>query len=103
MTTKLHTFGLSNDCDRFLVAQLAEKGRGTASFIRDHELNMVKEVVLKVLRRSDLNSMENCSQEFNNGQIRRFDMESNFYIGSSKCFEKIYENEIERTFTLMTE
>jgi hypothetical protein len=61
--TKIHTFGIGNDCDIDMVQRMAKNGRGTCSLIGDNVPGLDGLVITALARASD-QSLQGCKLAF---------------------------------------
>jgi len=60
---RIHTFGIGGDCDRQLIKDTAEAGRGTASFAVNESDNL-SGLVISALKKSMVKSLKDCQFTF---------------------------------------
>ena len=57
---RIHTFGIGEGCDKALVEQTAQKGRGSSNFASDKSANLSGQVV-EALNKAYEPSLSNCT------------------------------------------
>ena len=57
--TRLHSFGVGNDCSKDQVIEMAKSGRGTYSFV-DQQSDDLKGKVITALKRAVELALKNC-------------------------------------------
>jgi hypothetical protein len=102
LNTKVFSFGITDGCDKELVVKSAQNGNGAHQVIGDNEMSIIKEAVMKSLRRAGVPAMQDCSFDFGNGQQQGF-RDGELYIGHMRQLGTLYQSEIVRLFSIMTE
>jgi len=59
-TTRVHSFGIGNDCDRELIKQTAIAGRGSYSFASENSSNLSGQVI-QALNKATQPSLKDCT------------------------------------------
>lgn len=94
---RVHTFGIGDDCDKQLVKRTAIAGRGSYSFVGNHDQNL-EGVVVQALKKSVEASLKDClmfwitdkSQDMEElNEVFRNDMVTRYRILPKKDFESL--------------
>jgi hypothetical protein len=57
---KVFTLGVGNDCDKKLIKQCAQAGRGAYFFVSDSNLTELRSKVIDALSKSNEPQLEDC-------------------------------------------
>ena len=71
-STKVFSFGISSGCDQDLIKRTAAAGQGSESIVMDEDMPLLKEKVIKSLRRAGAPAMQGCNFDFGNNMSAGF-------------------------------
>ena len=71
-STKVFSFGVSSGCDQDLIRRTAAAGQGSESILMDEDLCLLREHVIKALRRACAPALQGCTFNFGNQLQHKF-------------------------------